>query len=53
VIETEKGKTLELQSQKILGSRGDRGSAIVKRDRFARLVLPPPVTVPQLTPNEA
>jgi DNA gyrase subunit A len=52
VIETEKGKTLELQSQKILGSRGDRGSAIVKRDRFARLVLPP-VTVPQLTPNEA
>ena len=47
VVETDKGKTMELSFQLIEGSRADRGSAIVKRDRFAR-VVPPPVTVPTL-----
>ncbi|HEX7601053.1 MAG TPA: DNA gyrase C-terminal beta-propeller domain-containing protein, partial [Polyangiaceae bacterium] len=45
-IETEKGKTLELERHKIQGARADKGDLIVKRDRFVRVVLPavaPPV----------
>ncbi|MCC6558378.1 MAG: DNA topoisomerase IV subunit A [Polyangiaceae bacterium] len=46
-VETEKGKVMELQAEKIMGSRGGRGHPIVKRDRFAR-VIPPPVVAPTL-----
>ena len=49
-VETEKGKILELSWQGIEGSRADKGSAIVKRDRFARVVLPPP-SLPSLEQN--
>jgi hypothetical protein len=41
---------MELSYQLIEGSRADRGAAIVKRDRFARIVSPPP-TVPSLAGN--
>jgi DNA gyrase subunit A len=46
-VETDKGKTLELTRDKILGTRGGKGEAIVKRDRFARVVLPP-IVAPSL-----
>jgi DNA gyrase subunit A len=46
-VETEKGKQIDLTSDRIAGSRGGRGDAIVKRDRFARVVLPA-VVVPSL-----
>ncbi|MEZ4296004.1 MAG: DNA topoisomerase IV subunit A [Polyangiaceae bacterium] len=47
VIESEKGKRHELSRTKILGSRADRGGQIVKRDKFARIVMPP-VALPKL-----
>ncbi len=50
VVETEKGKTLELSYQALEGSRADKGHAIVKRDRFAKVVVPPPV-IPSLEPT--
>jgi hypothetical protein len=34
----------------LLGERADKGHAILKRDRFARVVLPPPA-LPSLEPN--
>ena len=40
-IETQKGKTLELSRQQLEGSRGAKGTLIVKRDSFARVILPP------------
>jgi DNA gyrase subunit A len=40
-VETEKGKTMTLTFDKIRGSRAFWGQAIVKRDRFARVLLPP------------
>ena len=46
-VETEKGKTMDETLQSVLGSRADKGSQLVKRDRFARLV-PPPVVAPTL-----
>jgi DNA gyrase subunit A len=46
-VETEKGKTMPLSLAKIGGSRADRGSPIVKRDRFTRLV-PPELALPTL-----
>ncbi|HVY46935.1 MAG TPA: DNA topoisomerase IV subunit A, partial [Minicystis sp.] len=46
-IETEKGKTMDVTLQSVLGSRADRGSQLVKRDRFVR-VVPPPVVAPSL-----
>jgi DNA gyrase subunit A len=49
-IETEKGKSLDLSLQSLLGERADKGHAILKRDRFARVVLPPPA-LPSLEPN--
>ena len=48
-VVTEKDKTLELTYQGLEGSRADKGHAIVKRDRFAR-VVPDDLFVPQLTP---
>ncbi len=50
LVETEKGKLVELSVNKILGTRGDRGQAIVKRDRFAKAVLPA-VALPSLSPE--
>ncbi len=44
-LETEKGKTMDVTLQSVLGSRADKGQQLVKRDRFARLV-PPPVAAP-------
>jgi DNA gyrase subunit A len=49
-VETEKGKSLDLAWDKIAGSRGEAGESIVKRDRFARVVPPPPV-LPSATSN--
>jgi DNA gyrase subunit A len=46
-LETEKGKTMDVTLQSVLGSRADKGPQLVKRDRFARLV-PPPVVAPTL-----
>ena len=46
-IETEKGKTIDLTFMGLEGTRGGKGTQVVKRDRFARVVLPPPV-VPSL-----
>jgi DNA gyrase subunit A len=41
-VETEKGKTIDLTYMLLEGTRGGKGQQIVKRDRFARVVLPPP-----------
>lgn len=49
-IETEKGKTLEVTWAQIDGERGSAGQSLVKRDRFSKIVTPPPVT-PSLNPN--
>jgi DNA gyrase subunit A len=46
-LETEKGKTMDVTLQSVLGSRADKGQQLVKRDRFVRLV-PAPVTAPSL-----
>ena len=46
-IETEKGKTHELSFMALEATRGGKGHAVVKRDRFARVVVPPPA-VPSL-----
>jgi len=46
-VETEKGKPKDLRLEEIKGRRGNRGQAIVKRDRFVRIV-PPPLVVPTL-----
>ncbi len=52
VVETEKGKTHELTADRIAGTRGNVGDAIVKRDRFVRVVLPP-VAPPSLSTDRA
>jgi DNA gyrase subunit A len=49
-IETEKGKTLEVTWAQIDGDRGSAGQSLGKRDRFSKIVTPPPVT-PSLNPN--
>jgi DNA gyrase subunit A len=46
-IETEKGKPKDVRLSEVLGHRGNKGTAIVKRDRFTR-VVPPQVVVPTL-----
>jgi DNA gyrase subunit A len=46
-IETEKGKPRDVKLAEVLGHRANKGTAIVKRDRFTR-VVPPPVVVPTL-----
>jgi DNA gyrase subunit A len=46
-IETEKGTMKNVRVSEVLGHRANKGTAIVKRDRFARLV-PPPLVVPSL-----
>jgi DNA gyrase subunit A len=46
-IETEKGKLLDLTLGKVQGSRGAKGEQYSKRDRFVRVVVPPPA-VPTL-----
>ena len=51
-VETEKGKAMSLSLAKIGGSRADRGSPIVKRDRFAR-VVPPELVLPTLDAPES
>ena len=51
-VETEKGKAMSLSLAKIGGSRADRGSPIVKRDRFTRLV-PAELTLPTLDVPES
>jgi DNA gyrase subunit A len=42
-VETEKGKTLEIELKQVKGSRGDKGQRS-KKERFARVVLPAPIT---------
>ena len=49
-VETEKNRSIDLTWMGIEGSRADRGHAIVKRDRFARVVQGFPV-VPSLEKN--
>jgi DNA gyrase subunit A len=46
-LETEKGKEKDVKLSEVSGRRANKGTPIVKRDRFARLV-PPPVVVPTL-----
>jgi DNA gyrase subunit A len=46
-IETEKGTLKDVRVSHALGRRANKGTAIVKRDRFARIV-PPPLVVPSL-----
>jgi DNA gyrase subunit A len=46
-LETEKGTLKEARLSEIRGARAQRGAAIVKRDRFARLV-PPQLTITPL-----
>jgi DNA gyrase subunit A len=45
-IETEKGRTLSYTLRDVAGSRAARGDLKSKRDRFVRVVLPPPVVTP-------
>ncbi|MCC6648948.1 MAG: DNA topoisomerase IV subunit A [Polyangiaceae bacterium] len=49
-VETEKGRSIDLTWMGVDGHRADRGHAIVKRDRFARVVHAAPV-VPSLEKN--
>ena len=46
-IETEKGKPKDVRLSEVLGHRANKGTAVVKRDRFTRIV-PPQVVVPTL-----
>jgi len=46
-VETEKGKELSYTRKDVEGSRAGRGDLKVKRDRFARVIVPPPI-VPSL-----
>jgi DNA gyrase/topoisomerase IV subunit A len=46
-LETDKGKEKDVKLSEVIGRRANKGTPIVKRDRFARLV-PPPVVVPTL-----
>jgi DNA gyrase subunit A len=46
-IETEKGKAKEVRLSEVLGHRANKGTAVVKRDRFTRIV-PPALVVPTL-----
>jgi len=46
-VETDKGKAKEVRLSEVHGRRGNKGTAIVKRDRFTR-VVPPPLVVPTL-----
>ena len=46
-IETEKGKPKDVRVSDVLGHRANKGTAIVKRDRFTRIVLPA-LVVPSL-----
>ena len=41
-VETEKGKSIDLTYMLLEGTRGGKGQQIVKRDRFARVITPPP-----------
>jgi DNA gyrase subunit A len=46
-LETDKGKIKEVRVSEVLGRRAQKGTPVVKRDRFTRLV-PPPLVVPSL-----
>jgi DNA gyrase subunit A len=46
-LETEKGKPKEVRLVEVLGRRANKGTAVVKRDRFTRIV-PTPLVVPTL-----
>ena len=46
-VETDKGKSKEVRLVEVQGRRGNKGAAIVKRDRFTR-VTPPALVVPTL-----
>ena len=46
-IETEKGKPKDVRVTEVLGRRANKGTAIVKRDRFTRIASPP-LVVPSL-----
>ena len=46
-VETEKGKGMGIAVADVLGARAAKGSLLVKRDRFARLV-PPALVIPTL-----
>ena len=42
-LETDKGKTVSYTLRDVAGSRAGRGDLKVKRDKFSRVVTPPPV----------
>jgi DNA gyrase subunit A len=46
-VETEKGKGMGIAVADVLGARAAKGSLLVKRDRFAR-VVPPALVIPTL-----
>ncbi len=50
VAETPKGKVHDITLQSVLGKRADRGTAVVRRDGFARIVPPAP-QIPSLETN--
>lgn len=49
-IETEKGKTVEISWTQVQGERGHSGQSLFRRERFSKLLSPPPV-VPSLSAN--
>jgi len=49
-VETGKGKEMSITYKSVLGKRAQAGSAIVRRDGFAR-VVPQPPTLPPLEVN--
>jgi DNA gyrase subunit A len=46
VAETGRGKETSITYKSVLGKRAQAGTAIVRRDGFARVVLPPPTIAP-------
>ncbi len=46
-LETDKGKEKPVRVSEVLGHRANKGTAVVKRDRFTRIV-PAPLVVPTL-----
>ena len=46
-LEMEKGAPKVVKVAEVIGHRAHKGTAIVKRDRFTRIV-PPPLVVPSL-----
>jgi DNA gyrase subunit A len=47
VVETGKGREMSITYKSVLGKRAQAGSALIRRDGFARMVPQPP-TIPSL-----